>query len=55
MGVMVERELASMGPASGANFRVELCGEEMFTPEKVRLGRGGGGMCDEGIAGICSA
>ena len=49
MGVIDEREPASMGPEVGVGFRLELCGEERFTPEKVRFGRGGDGMYEEGI------
>jgi len=49
MGVIDEREPASMGPEVGVALRLELWGEERFTPEKVRFGRGGGGMYEEGI------
>jgi len=37
MGVIDEREPASMGPEVGLDLWLEL-GEERFTPEKVRFG-----------------
>lgn len=49
MGVIDEREPASMGPE---DLRLELRGEERFTPEKVRFGRGGGGMYEADIVGF---